>query len=80
MDEMIAEFECAMTRILLLSGYSPHHWRQMLDVIILNWDGLTNLSNNSALSSSRQLCILICGLGNNSYIRVKWLISPGTVW
>jgi hypothetical protein len=43
--DTVTAFECVMTRIPLLSGYSPLCWHQMLDVMILKYTGLTNLSN-----------------------------------
>jgi hypothetical protein len=44
-DNLIAEFECALTRIPIHSRYSPKRWRQMIDVMILKKAGLTALSN-----------------------------------
>jgi hypothetical protein len=44
-DDLIAAFECAMTRISLQSGSLPKWWRQMVDVMILKRAGLTTLAN-----------------------------------
>ncbi len=42
-DEFLAAFECALTRIPLLSGYSPLRWKQMIEMMIMKRAGLTNL-------------------------------------
>jgi hypothetical protein len=42
-NDLIAEFECIMTRIPVQKGYSPRRWRKCVDVMILKKAGLTQV-------------------------------------
>jgi len=44
-SSVIANIECALANIPLMSGYSPKCWRHRLDVMILKKSGLTMLNS-----------------------------------
>lgn len=50
-SELISSIECNLTRIPLLSGYSPRRWRKCMDVMILKKSGVTTLN------SLRTICL-----------------------
>jgi len=50
-DDLIAEIECDLLNFVLASGYSPEHWKKLLDVMILKKSGITQLS------SLRTICL-----------------------